>query len=163
MHESKHQIEVALAPVIKAHDYRKRRLTWYKSCPGTILIFHCEKNRWGANSYSFFTGICLNCVEQERIPLYYQCPILADLDKLVPNKFELRQFGDFDYQLSIAAIERISLLVELISVYALPWLESHSTLSQLSELAQADYELLLPKVRIFRHTYDYLRQLQERT
>jgi hypothetical protein len=42
-----------LAPILKANANRKRGLTWHKQLADTILVFHADKSRWGADQYSF--------------------------------------------------------------------------------------------------------------
>ena len=46
-----------MSPLLKQHGYRKRALTWHKPCSDTILVFHAEKNRWGAAGYGVMIGV----------------------------------------------------------------------------------------------------------
>jgi purine nucleoside permease len=82
--------------------------------------------------------------------------VQVDLDTLVPDpKSLLRALNFEDSSVSIA--DRTSRITESVTSYALPWLENHSTLQALTALAQEDYDTLLPRVRVFRSAYDYLR------
>ena len=155
MHESKRQIGVKLAAVMKANGYRKRNLSWHKQLIDTILVFHGEKNRWGANNFSFHCGIYLRNLGDELTPPYYRCPIQAYLEDLVPDKFECRQICDFD-STSYTLYDRLEKIAEYVSTTALPWLEMYSTLSALRQLSQ-NYESIYPRVRIWRVVLDYLR------
>jgi Domain of unknown function (DUF4304) len=157
MHESKRQIEIALAVIMKVNGYRKRNLYWHKQQNETILIFHGEKSRWGANNYSFICGIYLRCLSDELTPPYYRCHIQADLENLVPDKFECRQVCDFEY-LSFTSQERLNRLVEYASTVALPWLDRYSTLPALRQMAQ-DYQKIYPLVRISSDVLFFLQKI----
>jgi hypothetical protein len=156
MHESKKQLGAALSPLLKQHGYLKRSLTWHKACLDTILVFHAEKNRWGANEYSFHLGVYIRRLGVEKTPPHYRCPVQVPLDKLVSNQDELRVVSNFEDN-DLPNSQRLSAIVELVDLYALPWLERHSTLGGLTELVQCDYSILLPNVLVFRAAYDHLR------
>ena len=161
MHESKKQLGLALAPLLKRHGYRKRALTWHKRCLDTVLVFHAEKNRWGAEDYTFHLGVYSRTLGSEATPSFYRCPVQVRLDRLVPDTGELDRASNFE-DASLDVVDRLSLITELVASYALPWLEQHSTLASLSALAQRDYDILLPRVQIFRAAYDYLRQIERK-
>jgi hypothetical protein len=146
MQESKRQIGQKLATIMKADGYRKRSITWFKQQPDTILVFHGEKNRWGANRYSFSCGIYLTRLGDNLAPPISRCHIQADLEDLVPDKFECRQVSDFDYQ-SFTLHERLAKITEYVAMTALPWLNGHSTLFALQEVAR-NYENNYPRIRI---------------
>jgi hypothetical protein len=156
MHESKKQVGVALAPLLKQNGYLKRALSWHKHCSDTILVFHAEKNRWGADDYSFHLGIYLPALGDENTPPHYRCPVQTTLDRLVPNDSEIHRISNFaDSSLDFPT--RLRAISELVESYALPWLEEYSSLSALSQLALSDYERLLPRILMFRVAYDFLR------
>ncbi|MFN8405358.1 MAG: DUF4304 domain-containing protein [Anaerolineales bacterium] len=162
MHESKHQIEVALVPVMKSNGYKKRKLTWHKQSPETILVFYCEKNRWGANRYSFLLGVYFYSLGGELTPPHYRCDVQVDLYTLVSNQEKFRQVVDFDSSF-FTADERLTSIIEFVTNYALPWLDKHSTLDTLSNLTIEDYNSLLPRIQMARRTYDYLRGILNAT
>jgi hypothetical protein len=122
------------------------------------LVFHAEKNRWGADDYTFHLGIYIRELGPEATPPHYRCPVQVRLDRLVPDDSELERASNFE-DTSFDIADRLPRIVELVASYALPWLEQHSTLLALSALAQCDYDILLPRVQVFRAAYDRLRQL----
>lgn len=156
MHESKKQVGLAVASLFKQHDYRKRALSWHKQCSDTVLLFHIEKNRWGADVYSFHLGIYLSALGDETTPPHYRCPVQTTLDRLVPDVSQVDRVSNFEDS-SVSLSTRLRDIRELVATHALPWLERYSSLSALSELAQSDYEILLPRVLMFRAAYDFLR------
>ncbi|HEY2586053.1 MAG TPA: DUF4304 domain-containing protein [Tepidisphaeraceae bacterium] len=162
MHDSKKQLSTALSPLLREHGFRRRALTWHKTCTDTILVFHVEKNRWGANRYTFHLGVYIRALGSELTPPHYRCPVQIDLDSLVPDPERLQQASNFEDP-SANTADRLSTIVELVASYALPWLEQHSTLRALNALAQGDYDALLPRVRVFRSAHDYLRGLELNT
>jgi len=89
VHESKKQLGAALSPLFKQNGYRKRALTWHKPCSDAILVFHAEKNRWGANDYTFHLGIYLSTLGPEVTPPHYRCQVQVRLNRLVPDTGEL--------------------------------------------------------------------------
>ncbi|HYE68676.1 MAG TPA: DUF4304 domain-containing protein [Anaerovoracaceae bacterium] len=157
MHESKRQIGIALAPIMKANGYHKRGLTWHKQQPDTILVFHGEKSRWGADQYSFECGIYLRSLGDDLTPLYYRCHIRANLENLVPDKYECRQICDFEYG-SFTVPERLDRIAEYVSTVALPWLDSYATLPSLRQLAQ-DYQKVYPRVIIWIDVLSFLQNV----
>ncbi len=156
MHSSKAQIATALTPIMKAQGYAKQGLTWRRQTIDTILVFHVEKSRWGANDYTINLGIYLRSLGDERAPRVNRCQVQASLEKLMPNASECRQVCDFEYP-SFTTEERLERLSGYVAKIALPWLESHATINSLRQLAQIDYNKLLPLIQILRVTYDYLR------
>src|SRR5258708_5881767 len=106
MHKSKRQLGVALAPLPKAHGYRKRALTWHRKNPDTIQVFHVEKSRWGADDYSFHLAIYLAACGREITPPHYRCPIQVDLVNLVPSPKRFRRLCNFE-ELSLDSAERV--------------------------------------------------------
>ena len=158
MHESKKQLGAALSPLLKQHGYRKRALTWHKPYSDTILVFHAEKNRWGADAYTFHLGIYITALGSEATPPHYRCPVQVRLNRLVPDNSELERASNFE-DTSLDLADRLPRIVELVASYALPWLAQHSTLPALSALAQCDYDILLPRIQVFRAAYDHLREL----
>jgi hypothetical protein len=155
MHESKQQIGFVLAPIMKANGYRKRGLTWHKQQTDTILVFHGEKSRWGADDYSFECGIYLRSLGDDLTPLHYRCHIRANLENLVSDKYECRQICDFEYG-AFTVAERLDRLKDYVSTIALPWLDLYGTLPSLCQLGQ-DYKKIYPRVII---GYDVLFFLQ---
>ena len=158
VHESKKQLGAALSPLLKQHSYRKRALTWQKLCLDTILVFHAEKNRWGADDYTFHLGVYIRELGPEVTPPHYRCPVQVRLNRLVPDTGELEQVSNFE-DTSLDMADRLPRIAGLVASYALPWLEKHSTLPALSALARCDYDILLPRVQVFRAAYDHLQQL----
>jgi hypothetical protein len=156
MHESRKQLSAALAPLLKSHGYKKRDLSWHKLCSDTVLVFHAEKNRWGFDSYSFHLGIYLLALGSETSPPHYRCHVQINLDRLVPDQLEFEHVCDFK-NTSVTVADKLDRIVQFVSAYALPWLDQHSTIAALRRLAECDYATLLPRVQIFRVTYDYLR------
>jgi hypothetical protein len=150
-------ISLGLASIMKANGYRKRHLTWHKQQVDTILVFHGEKSRWGANKYSFSCGIYLRSLGDELTPLHYHCRIQANLENLVKDKFEFRQVCDFEYH-ALTLPERLERLVEYVSVTALPWLDTYSSLPALQKLAQ-DYHEIYPQVIIWSDVLFFLQNL----
>lgn len=146
MHESKWQIGLVLAPIMKANGYRKKGLSWHKQHPDTILVFHVGKSRWGANRHSLECGIYLRRLGDDLKPLHYYCHIRANLENLVPDKYEFRQICDFEYG-TFTVAERLDRITNYVSTIALPWLDSYATLPSLRQLAQ-DYQIIFPCVII---------------
>ena len=162
MHESKRQLGAALAPLLKQWGYSKRALTWHKPCLDTILVFHAGKSRWGTDDYSFHLGVYLRALGPEGAPPHHRCQVQVGFERLVPVAEQLQQASNFADP-SLDPAERLSRCVQLVACEALPWLERHSALQILSELAQCEYQALLPRVLVFRPAYDYLRQLHRRS
>lgn len=156
MHESKGLISAALIALMKTNGYRKRKLTWHKQTTDTILVFHVEKNRWGANRYDIELGIYLRSLGEELTPPINRCQIQPIFEKLVPDMYEYRQACDFDYP-SFTTEDRLERVKKYVSDVALPWLDNHSTLPALQQLVQNDYQSLFSQILIIRATYDYLR------
>ena len=157
MHESKKQLGAALSPLLKQHGYRKRGLTWHKPGSDTVLVFHAEKSRWGADDYTFHLGIYITELGFEATPPHYRCHVQVRLNCLVPDRSELERASNFE-DTSLDLADRLPRIIELVASYALPWLEQHSTIPTLSALAQCDYDILLPRILVFRAAYDHLRQ-----
>lgn len=158
MHESKSQISAVLTTLMKTNGYRKRNLSWHKQTADTILVFHIEKNRWGANQYDIEMGIYLRSLGDELTPPIFRCQIQPFFEKIVPDVYEYRQVCDFEYP-SFTTVERLERIKGYASEIALPWLDSHSTLPALKLLAQKDYQSLSPHILFIRATYDYLREV----
>ena len=162
MHESKKQISEALAPLFKHHGFRKSALTWHKRGADVISVFHVEKNRWGADRYSFHLGAYLRSFGHEESPPHYRCPVKLTLDGLLPDPRVLDRVSDFEDR-SVNVSDRLSQITSLVSAYALPWLERHSGIRELAVLMRSDYTSLLPRVQVSREAYDYLRSCDQNT
>ena len=160
MHESKRQIGEALSPLLKQHGYQKSALTWHKRGAEVISVFHVEKNRWGADHYSFHLGAYLRALGSEESPPHYRCPVQLTLDQLMPDPDVLERASDFE-DTSLGVSDRLSQIVALVSDYALPWLKRYSSMHELKLLMRTDYASLLPRVLVFRETYDYLRSVDQ--
>jgi hypothetical protein len=158
MHESMMHLSRGLAPVFKERHWRKRALTWHKAEPETVLAFHAEKNRWGANRYSFHCGVYIRALGNESTPPFFRCPVQVTLDRIVPDAAHLERISDFDDE-SLSLTERIDAITAAVKAHALPWLEAHATLRGLRALVEIDYDELLPQVQVWRTTYDYLREM----
>ena len=156
MHKSQRQISDFLKPGLKARGFQKHRLTWHKRMAETILVFQVEKNRWGGNKYDVHLGIYPDPPEETFRPAYHECPIQAELVRLVPDRFEFRRILDFD-DTSFTLEERLAQIEQMVSQHGLPWLNRYSALSELYRLAQLEYEELYPPVFMWRTTYDHLR------
>ena len=162
MHDSKKQIGHALSPLLKQHGFRKSALTWHKRSAEVISVFHVEKNRWGADCYSFHLGAYLRALGSEESPPRYRCPVQTSLDRLVRDPDLLERAADFE-DASFGPSDRLSQIVAVVSAYALPWLERYSHVHELTVLMRTDYGSLLPRVQVFREAYDYLRSLDNQT
>jgi hypothetical protein len=147
---------------MKAHGYRKRALSWHRLNRETIQVFHAEKDRWGFDDYSFHLAIYIRACGRELTPPHYRCPIQTYLDKLVPNAKRLRKLSNFEDP-SLDLERRLASIASLVGKYGLPWLDDFSSIQALRRLAKSDYDTLLPKVLIFRDTYDYLHGLPDVT
>jgi hypothetical protein len=95
MHPSKLQLGAALKPLLKAHGFRKRAMTWHRGGPDTVQVFHFEKDRWGFDDYTFELAIYLKACGDEVTPPYYRCPIQASLDSLVNDRKEFLRISNF--------------------------------------------------------------------
>jgi hypothetical protein len=158
LHESKKQLGAALAPVFKSHGYRKRAMTWHRPAEDTIRVFHVEKNRWGENSYDLACAIYLTPLGAESTPPVHRCPIQVGMDHLVPDSEYLDKICDFENRF-LKLSQRLDAIVEVVREHAIPWLDQYSSIATLKSLVATPYDILLPKVRIWRYAYDYLREL----
>lgn len=161
MHKSKRQIGIALAPIMRANGYRKRGLTWHKQQMDTILVFHGEKSRWGNDQYFFECGIYLRSLGDDLTPIYYLCHIRANLENLVPDKYECRQICDFEYG-TFTVSERLDRIAEYASTVVVPWLDSYATLPAIRQLAQ-DYQKVYPRVLIGIDVLSFLQNAATET
>ena len=162
MHESKKQLGQALSPLLKQHGFKKSAMTWHKRSGEVISVFHVEKNRWGADHYSFHLGAYLRALGSEESPPRHRCPVQTTLDRLVPDRDVLERAADFE-DASLGLSDHLAQIVVAVSAYALPWLERYSDVRALTVLMRADYTSLLPRVQVFREAYDYLRRLDDQT
>lgn len=158
MHPSKRQLGAAFTPLLKEHSFRKRAMTWQRTLPGMIQVFHVAKNRWGADDYHFHLAIYLTACGTELTPPYYRCPIQARLDTLLPDRQQFFRISNFEDS-SLALARRLELLVGAVRNFGIPWLDAHSTIPALQRLVEGDYEALLKKVVVFGSVYEYLRGL----
>lgn len=159
MQDSRQLIGITIAPLMKASGYRKQRLTWHKRTEDTILVYSAQKSSWGGDLYYFHSGIYLRSLGDEITPPYYRCHIQANLEELVPNKFECRQVCDFEYPV-FELSERLIKLAEYTSQIMVPWLDTHSSLEALHRAAEADYfDQMWPRVRSPENIRYYLKEV----
>jgi uncharacterized protein DUF4304 len=158
MHPSKRLLGTALSPLLKSHSFRKRGLTWHRPFQDMIQVFHIDKSRWGADNYSLHLGIYPRTHGREITPPHHRCPIQTNLDNLVRYRKAFWRDCDFEDR-SLTLQRRLKKLTRAVEKYAIPWLDAHSSIADLQRLVATDYETLLPKVQVWRDTYDYLRAL----
>ena len=158
--ESKKSLGDALAPIFKQRGWAKQALNWRKTERDTVLVFHVEKNRWGAERFSLHCGVYLKALGQELAPPYYRCPVQATVDRIAPDRDYVERITDFD-EPSVHASDRLGAIVDVVEAYAIPWLERHATLDALKRLVASDYDDLLRRILISRAAYDYLRGLND--
>jgi hypothetical protein len=160
MHESQTAIAEALAPTFRRLGWTKKALTWRKVEPDTVLVFHVEKNRWGANRYSLHCGVYIRALGPELTPLFHRCPVQATVDRIAPDRGHVELITDFEDPRTSPS-ERMAAIVDVVEACAIPWLQQHSTIRGLKMLVAQDYDRLLPRVPVWRAVYDYLRSVNE--
>lgn len=124
-----------------------------------MLVFHAEKNRWGANEYSFHCGVYLRALGAESTPPCHRCPVQVTLDRLAPDAMYIDRISNVEDP-SLSTASRIEAIVGAVQAYALPWLQGHATLRGSMELANVDYDELLSRVVVWRAAYDCLATLR---
>ncbi|MFO0849382.1 MAG: DUF4304 domain-containing protein [Gemmataceae bacterium] len=118
-----HPIEAALAPVMKAAGYTKRRRTWHRREPDVVCVFDAMKSQW-SDSFQLNLGLYLRALGPEDRPPEYRCHVRNGLFALVPDRNRLIQLLDFeDHSVGQGRLDE---LVGLVVRYALPWLSAHS-------------------------------------
>jgi hypothetical protein len=110
----------------------------------------------GANRYSFHRGVYLRALGQELTPPFFRCPVQVTLDQIAPDPAYVDRISDFEER-SLSTSDRIGAIAAAVETYAIPWLEAHSTIRGLKTLVVIDRDALLPRVLMWRVTYDYLR------
>jgi hypothetical protein len=127
-----HPIEAALAPVLKAAGYTKRRRTWHRQEPAVVCVFDAMKSQWG-DQVQLNLGLYLRALGLEDRPPEYRCHVRQSLFNLVPDRLRLIRLLDFED--ATVGEGRLGEVVELVVGYGLPWLAAHADEVALVRLA----------------------------
>jgi Domain of unknown function (DUF4304) len=65
----------AIAPILKASGFKKRRLNWRKDQGASIAVFNVQISDWGDRSYYLNAGVYLKALGAESAPPHNRCHV----------------------------------------------------------------------------------------
>src|SRR5690349_10375376 len=101
----------AVAPLLKAQDFKKSNATWRKSQPGRIAVFNVQKSPWGGGVFYVNVGVYFHELGSLLAPTENKCHVQRRLEVETPS---------------------------LVVVKALDWFRERARLSDAARLAETD-------------------------
>lgn len=106
-----------LIPEFKRRGYKKRRLTWYKRCSDTTILFWLQKSQFSKDVWYYNFCVGFNSFWEREITSYEHCDISNRFDQVYDDRV---------------------LTAEFLIAYLDKWEERYSDLRTIRELARSD-------------------------
>jgi len=114
----------------EVNGFSKRRCTWYRRHPDTILVLDLQKSEYGGQYY-INLAVALRALNPDEYPRENKCDIRLRLDDVVDDTERMR--GAFDLEdRSITADERAQYVRKFLEQGA-KWLQRQTTLETIGE------------------------------
>ena len=119
-----------MAPMLKAHGFRKSGATWHRDADRLIQVFNIQKSQWGDQFY-LNVGIYLRDLGDESRPREYRCHVRCRAERLLDDEEfgDLRECLDFDRPLDRE--QRYARLQQFVVNRILPWFDANLTFEDL--------------------------------
>jgi len=148
--EENKALQSVLAPLMKAHGYRKSGATWHGVSSAFIRVLNIQGSQFG--KYFFINlGIFIRALGENPKPKEYDCHVRQRLSGLVSDGGDV--FAVLDFQNDMPWGEREQALRNLVQDHALPWLEKKSDIEEIRNYLTREKLHGLP---VGKEVYDYL-------
>ncbi len=74
MRISKEDQVLALAPLLKSNDFKKKATTWRRKCADGVHVVNIQGSQWGTEYYMNL-GFYMSAVGNEKEPTEYRCHV----------------------------------------------------------------------------------------
>lgn len=124
------EFAATMAPIFKAHGFRKSGATWHRDAHRLIQVFNIQKSQWGDQFY-LNVGIYLRDLGDEPRPTEYRCHVRCRAERLLADEEleNLRECLNFDRP--IDREERYARLQQLVADRIRPWFDANLKLEAL--------------------------------
>ncbi len=97
----------AIAPILKASGFKKRRLNWRKDQGASIAVFNVQISAWGDRSYYLNVGVYLKALGAESAPPHNHCHVQERLNHESPESVESKAIEWFSMRADIEALKML--------------------------------------------------------
>jgi hypothetical protein len=122
--EERRLLEQCLKPLMKDAGFRKQGPTWHRSRVDAIEVLNIQGSQW-SKSFYINLGTYFKAIGNEERPKEYDCHIRQRLCVITDELDKCNSILSFEN--SITLEERRCALSELVSQFAIPWLETCAT------------------------------------
>lgn len=143
-------LENGLKPLMKESGFKKAGPTWRKETEAAIQVLNIQGSQWSKTFY-INLGVYFNTIGHKQQPNEYECHVRERLCALVEDSEQCNNLLRFENNDSHE--ERLGTLSELISKYAIKWLEKCSTRDGAKEYLLNEKKHGLP---VLKETWEYL-------
>ncbi|MDM4019382.1 DUF4304 domain-containing protein [Roseiconus lacunae] len=143
--EEKRELLKAIAPTLKAHGFKKKSATWYRTRDGFIQTFNVQGSQW-SKAFYLNLGIYIKAIGDSTTPPEFDCHIRNRVGDLVEDLDRYNQLLDFENDLT--ADERSRELNEIIEARAFPWFDEFSNNQKIIDWITGEQSHGLPILKV---------------
>ena len=98
----------ALAPLLKAHGFKKSHATWRRSQEESIAVLNIQKSSWSSGEFFVNLGVYFCVFGELTAPTEYKCHVRRRLDVEAPPEVVDKAMAWFDARARLADAARLA-------------------------------------------------------